>query len=353
MKRSIRVALAIACAMTLLVAACGDDDDGDVASGSGSEGEGAASGDLDGFCGLMEELDSQEEPPSNEQMEEIKDLRPDEIGDEIDYVADAFIEADGDVGAVFSDPEVEGNFEAIDAFTAESCPGMEHLAGGDEDEGGEIDPEFADYCAAANELDEQDGPPTAEQITELIDLAPEAIAEQAGVVGDALEAADGDVEAIFTDPAASTAIGEIEQWESENCGGGGSEEDGDLEAAEGATVVPVTGVDFGFEDVPETVAAGPVALEFTNGGESVHEMALFSLDGKTVEQVISDTEAAFEADDEDAIEDLGYAFSPPGGDPRYVNVDLEAGEYVLICFIPGPEGKSHHELGMQQTFVVG
>ena len=348
MKRRTR-ALAIGCALSLLVTACGDDDD--TTSGEGS-GEQAAGGDLDDFCALMEELDSADEPPTAEQMEQAKDLRPDEIGEEIDYVADALIAADGDIGAVFSDPEIEGKFEAIDGYLAENCPGMEDLAG--DDEGGEVDPEFAAYCEASAEIDESGGPPSAEQIRELISLAPEAIAEEASVVEDALDANDDDAEAIFADPAVGTAVSAIEAWESENCGGGGDEgDDGDVEAADGATVVPVVGVDFGFEEVPETIAAGPVALEFTNEGEAVHEMALFSLAGKTVEQVISDTEAAFEADDEGAIEDLGYAFRPPGGDARYVNADLEAGEYVLLCFIPGPEGKAHHELGMQQTFTVG
>lgn len=347
-KRSLWRALAAACVLTLFVTACGDDDD--TTTAGGDAGEESASGDLDGFCGLMEELDSQEAPPATEQMEQIKELRPEEIGAEIDYVADAFIDAEGDMSKVFADPEVEAKFEAVDAYTAENCPGMEHLA---EDEGeGDVDPEFAAYCEASDALG-QGGPPTAAQIEELIELAPDAISTQAGIVGDALEAADGDVEATFTDPEAAGAIGEIEAWESENCGGGEEGEDGDLEAAEGAEVVPVTGVDFAFEGVPDTVASGPVALEFTNEGESVHEMALFSLGDKSVDQVISDTEAAFEDGNEDSIEDLGYAFTPPGAEPRYVNAELEPGEYVLICFIPGPEGKPHYELGMQQTFTVG
>ncbi len=345
MKRRTR-ALAIGCALSLLVAACGDDDD--VASG-GDGDEQAAGEDLDAYCDMIEELDSQDGPPTEEQMTEIKELRPDAIGEEIDMVADAFIEAEGDIGAVFADPEIEEAFEVIDAHDAEEC-GFESPEDG---EGGEVDPEFAAYCEASAAMEEADGPPTTETIEELVGLMSEDIVDQGQIVLEAFEANDGDVGAVFSDPAVGEAIGAIEAWEAEHCGGGGEDEDdGDLEAADGAEVVPVTGVDFEFEGVPETVSAGPVAFEFTNDGDAIHEAVLFALDGKSVDDVIADATAAFEADEDD-LGELGFAFSPPGGDARYINTDLEAGEYVFICFIPGPEGKAHHELGMQQTFTVG
>ncbi len=329
--------------MSLVVAACGDDDD----VASGGDGEQAAGEDLDAYCDTIEELDNQDGPPTAEQMEKLKEVRPDEIGAEVDMVADAFIEADGDIGAVFADPAIEEAFGVIDAHDAEKC-GFEPV----EDEGGEVDPEFAEYCEASDSLGE-DGPPTEEDILALVDLAPEAIAEPAGVVADVVAANEGNVEAIFSDPEGSAAIGEIEAWETENCGGEDDESDGDLEAADGAEVVPVTGVDFEFQGVPESVTAGPLAFEFTNDGEAIHEAVLFALeDGQSVDDLIAEAEAKFEDDEED-LGELGFAFAPPGGDARYINTELEAGEYVLICFIPGPEGKAHHELGMQQTFTVG
>lgn len=343
MKRRTR-ALAIACAMSLVVAACGDDDD----VASGGDGEQAA-GDLDAYCDLIEELDSQDGPPTAEQMERVKEIRPDEIGEEIDMVADAFIEADGDIGAVFADPAIEEAFEVIDAHDADAC-GFEPVDEGE----GEVNPEFAEYCAASAAMEEADGPPTTETIEELVSLMSDDIVDQGQIVLDAFEANDGDVGAVFSDPAVGEAIGAIEAWEAENCGTGDGEDedDGDLEAADGAEVIPVTGVDFEFRGVPESVSAGPLAFEFTNDGDAIHEAVLFALDGKTVDDVIADATAAFEADEED-LGELGFAFAPPGGDARYINADLEAGEYVLICFIPGPEGKAHHELGMQQTFTVG
>ena len=32
--------------------------------------------------------------------------------------------------------------------------------------------------------------------------------------------------------------------------------------------------------------------------------------------------------------------------------DLEPGTYALVCFIPGPGGEAHYELGMKTTFTV-
>lgn len=347
MKRSTR-ALAVTCALTLfMTAACGDDDDTATADAGGGGDEQAADGDLAAYCDLIEELDTQDGPPTEEQMTEIKELRPDTIGAEIDMVADAFIEAEGDIGAVFADPEIEEAFGVIETHDEEAC-GFEPV-----DEGDEVNPEFADYCAKSDEINEQDGPPTPEQIDELVALAPEEIAEPAAKVAEIIAANDGDIEAIFEDPEGGAAITEIETFESENCGGGEDGEDGDLEAAEGAEVVPVVGVDFEYEDVPESVTAGPVAFEFTNEGEAIHEAVLFALDGKSVDEIIADAEAAFEADEDDDIGELGFAFAAPGGPARYINAELEPGEYVFICFIPGPEGKHHYELGMQQTFSVG
>ena len=37
----------------------------------------------------------------------------------------------------------------------------------------------------------------------------------------------------------------------------------------------------------------------------------------------------------------------------YLNAEeLTPGTYAVVCFIPGPEGKAHHELGMKTTFTV-
>lgn len=42
--------------------------------------------------------------------------------------------------------------------------------------------------------------------------------------------------------------------------------------------------------------------------------------------------------------------APAGkGVPVYFTTDLGAGEYLLLCFVPGPDGKAHYTHGMQLT----
>jgi len=238
----------LAVALALVAAACGDSDDG----------ADTAAADLAAYCALTETVDSQDGPPTVEQLNEFKRLRPDAVGDDIDLVADRFIEAGEDIGAVFSDPAVGDALERIEVHDAGAC--------------GIPDP-------------------------------------------------DGD----------------------------GDGEEQDSEPAEGAQVIEVTGVDFAFEGVPAEIPAGPVALGFTNGGESAHEMGVFRLgDGVDLDAVLaSDGEPT-----DDEATDVGFVFGAPGDPTHYVNADLEPGTYALVCFIPGPEGKAHHELGMKTTLVV-
>ncbi|HEX4901899.1 MAG TPA: hypothetical protein VFV42_03755, partial [Acidimicrobiales bacterium] len=113
---------------------------------------------------------------------------------------------------------------------------------------------------------------------------------------------------------------------------------------------PVVGVDFAFEGIPATVPAGDVSFEFSNEGEAAHEMALFKL-GEGVQ--LDDLLASEEEPSEEEATEVGFTFATPGQGGHFLNAeDLEAGTYAVVCFIPGPEGKSHHELGMKATFTV-
>lgn len=347
--RSPRVrAIAALCAFGLLATGCGDDDDteaatDDVTSTTLAEGE-PAGGEFDEYCAATAELDEQDGPPTSEQMEQIKELAPDDIGSEVEFVANAFIAADGDFGKVFSDPEVEEQLGTIEDWEAENCDGGEEFA---------VAPENEEYCAFVEELDGQDGPPTVEQIEQLKELRPDAIGEDTDKVADAFIAADGDIGAVFSDPELEEAFGRMEEHDAEVCGFGGpdDEEEEATEPLEGAQVVEVTAVDFGFEGIPDTVPTGDVSFEFTNDGEAAHEMFMARLgEGVDLDELLARDE---EPSPEEA-EEIGGVFAPPGEGGVYLNAeDLEPGTYAVVCFIPGPEGKAHYELGMKQTFTVG
>ena len=79
------------------------------------------------------------------------------------------------------------------------------------------------YCEVANELDEQDGPPTAEQLRRLSDVSPPGIKEDTSLVAERF-AAEGMNS--FNDLSVKEALGNIESWNQEKCrgpaGGGGA-----------------------------------------------------------------------------------------------------------------------------------
>ncbi len=340
-------AVAALCAFGLLAVACGDDDDTEAAADDTTttvaEAEGA--GDFEEYCEATAELDSQEGAPTAEQMERIKEVRPDEIGEDVDFVADAIIEADGDFGKVFGDPEVEERMTAIEDWEGENCEGGNEVA---------VPAEAQEYCEKAAELDEQEDFPGAEQLEALRAAAPPEIADQVGVVVDAFIAADGDVGKAFSDPTVEENLGPIEEYEAEVCGIGDEEDEGEEEEAateplEGAQVIEVSAVDFAFEGIPAEVPAGPTSFRLANDGEAAHEMFMARLgDGVDLDELLASDE---EPSDEQA-QDVGSTFASPG-DSAFLNVeDLTAGTYAVLCFIPGPDGKSHYELGMKQTFTV-
>ena len=145
---------AVAGVLSLAFGACGDDDD-------------AASGDdAAAYCEIAAELDEQEDFPSAEQLEGLRDAAPEEISDEVDLVVEAFLQGieDGDPGAAFADPEVEEAFGPIETFEEETC-GLEGDEADDEPEQDasvtELDPDAAQVAVSATDYAFEFGAPTA------------------------------------------------------------------------------------------------------------------------------------------------------------------------------------------------
>ena len=140
--RRYRRAGAIALTVVMVAAAgCGDDDE-DEASG----------GDVESYCELARELDAQEDFPTAEQLEALRDAAPAEIEENVDTVVEAFLAGieEGDPAAAFGDPEVEEAFGPIEEFEGSEC-GL----GGDEDddEESEQDPSVTEIDPAAARVD--------------------------------------------------------------------------------------------------------------------------------------------------------------------------------------------------------
>ncbi len=205
------------------------------------------------------------------------------------------------------------------------------------------------YCALAVEAFEQDSPPTAEQLAEFQELAPDDIAEQVAIVVPPLLAAGDDSVAFlnaFAEDDVEEAVEDINAFENAECGtehDPGSDEELDPAAAR----VDVNAVDYEFQ-WEGLLTAGPTSFVLTNAGAEAH----FLLIVKLAEGVTLD--AALESEDGTGIEgEWASGLAAPGGeDEEVVNVELEPGNYGMLCFISDADGTDHASLGMAQEFTV-
>ena len=210
------------------------------------------------------------------------------------------------------------------------------------------------YCALVMEMYEQETPPTAEQLGQYQEVAPEEIQSAVSTAVPPLVAAGEDMIAFFATYAeddVEQAIEEINAFEDETCG----TDHGDTTPPEGASRdiepdaarVDVVATDYAF-DLP-TVEAGRNSFVLTNEGREAHFLLLVKLaEGVTLEQALA-TE-----DPTEMIEgewETGLA-APGGEDEEVITFDLEPGTYGALCFVGGPDGTPHAFMGMQKEFTV-
>ena len=119
------------------------------------------------------------------------------------------------------------------------------------------------------------------------------------------------------------------------------------------TAVAVVAKEYRFEGAPETLPAGRVNFALTNDGVEEHEMVLF----QRADGVTESLEELLRLPEEEGMSKMqftGVTFGGPGT-TSYVTLDLAAGTYFLVCFIPqggGEDGAPHFMSGMQHTIVV-
>ncbi|CAN5609260.1 hypothetical protein BH20ACT2_BH20ACT2_16480 [soil metagenome] len=155
-------------------------------------------------------------------------------------------------------------------------------------------------------------------VDDIVAVAPEEIADDLALLDDALREVEetGDF-AAFEAPGVEDASDRLHDF--------------DLASCEWAAV-DVTAVEYAFEDVPATLDAGPTSFEFANEGNELHEMVLFRKnDGVTLsaEELLALPEEEATAQ----VTDVAATGADPGDD-EYAVVDLESGDYAMVCFIP-------------------
>lgn len=212
---------------------------------------------------------------------------------------------------------------------------------------------FCDPYIAASMM--MNGAPDPEALTEYIDLAeanaPAAIADSALVMTSAVRqvlASGGEDYSAMETPEFVAAQDEVDPFAFENCAFD--------------TKVSVTGVDFGFDGLPESFNGGRVAMLFTNSGTEAHEIVVMRRnDGVTesFEELLSLPEEEAMA----KVTPMGGAFAATTDSRALLVGEFEPGDYIAICFIPTGtsvsdgtmtpgDGAPHFMHGMQQEFTV-
>ena len=137
-------------------------------------------------------------------------------------------------------------------------------------------------------------------------------------------------------------IAALDSWVYDNCPG---------------TQVAATAIDYGYEGVPATLAAGPTNFKMTNAApKEDHMMAIAKLtpaaEGEDVSKILNLPEKK----QNKYIEQTGGAFLfAQAGEVAYSPANLEPGTYVYACFLPvggKRNGAPHFTQGMYGSFDV-
>jgi hypothetical protein len=117
-------------------------------------------------------------------------------------------------------------------------------------------------------------------------------------------------------------------------------------------VVTFVATDFAFEG-PDTIAPGFTTIRMVNQGSQQHHLILARLDeGRTLDSLMAHFQAN-PAGDPPWATWRGAANSVVAGDSTGATIDLPAGRYALLCFIPDPaDGGPHLVKGMVRELIV-
>jgi uncharacterized cupredoxin-like copper-binding protein len=115
--------------------------------------------------------------------------------------------------------------------------------------------------------------------------------------------------------------------------------------------IVIKGHDFAFSG-PDQIEAGLVGITLENDGHEPHQANIGRLaDGKTID----DFTAALKQGEGPALAMLDFVGGPntvdPGASQRVV-ISLAEGNYLLLCFVPSPDGAPHIAKGMIKPVKV-
>ena len=119
-------------------------------------------------------------------------------------------------------------------------------------------------------------------------------------------------------------------------------------------VVTIRTLDYAFE-APASIPAGPTTVRIVNGGKELHHVWFVKLEqGKTVADYMQAMQALAKGEAPPpawAIDMGGPQMGMPGA-LADGTVNLEAGNYVVVCHIPAADGVPHSAKGMYKALTV-
>ena len=227
--------------------------------------------------------------------------------------------------------------------------GVLALAGCGDDEG--ASEEYADFCQAELAMESatmgEDEAAIGAAAEKLIEASPDDESrESVQATLDAFEALEGPPDAAFNE-----TYGEMMAIVKDNCG---------------FAEMDVTAEEYSFSGVDDEYDAGATVVTFENEGEEFHELLVMRrVDGD--ETPVIDLLSMEQQEAETHVTDVGGAFAGPG-QTSYTALDLEPGNYIVVCFLPEgatqeafdemmaggpePEGDPHAMHGMTAEFEV-
>ena len=149
--------------------------------------------------------------------------------------------------------------------------------------------------------------------------------------------------------AVATACGS-DDGASQAGSGSGSGSTASCDEASGDTTVDVALRDFEIDLADDSVAAGTVVLDATNGGPSSHEIVVVK--DVAPDDLPYDDEGKVDEDKLPGGAALGEIEQFDAGDTCAGEFDLDAGTYTLFCNVVADGGESHAKLGMVATLTV-
>jgi uncharacterized cupredoxin-like copper-binding protein len=218
-----------------------------------------------------------------------------------------------------------------------------------------------DYCEKSLQIETTQpppelfqGPPGPQQeqagkqfVSQLLPLAEEAQRNAPSVIKTDVDllvntvrgiAQTGDFSA-FEQPNVAAAEARVHTYDLQNCGW---------------NRVDVTGTDYAFQGIPQTLAAGPTSFELVNkAAKEDHELVVLRINDDVKEPVAEILKLPEEQGRQKATPVGGSEPAEPGKTTSAV-ANLKPGRYAAVCFIPvgGRSGPPHAARGMFAEFTV-